>query len=147
MAGMGKGKKGKRRGALPGLPPGGGFPDLAELTGGTAASRSPDTVHDAAGEGAGAPACANRAFASERRDRPCRYALPMRTVFVGEHPELDAIITRRRASGADTHDEVWDGEYHMAPAPHTRHARLEAELIAAARERRPGHAASPYRVR
>jgi signal recognition particle subunit SRP54 len=29
----GKGKKGKRRG-MPGLPPGGGFPDLAELTGG-----------------------------------------------------------------------------------------------------------------
>ncbi len=32
---MGKGKKGKRR-AAPGLPPGGGFPDLAELTGGGA---------------------------------------------------------------------------------------------------------------
>ena len=31
--GLGKGKKGKRRG-VPGLPPGGGFPDLAELTGG-----------------------------------------------------------------------------------------------------------------
>jgi signal recognition particle subunit SRP54 len=34
MTGMGKGKKGKRRGAMPGLPPGEGFPDLAELTGG-----------------------------------------------------------------------------------------------------------------
>jgi len=33
MSGMGKGKKGKRR-AMAGLPPGGGFPDLAELTGG-----------------------------------------------------------------------------------------------------------------
>jgi signal recognition particle subunit SRP54 len=32
MSGMGKGKKGRKRG-LPGLPPG-GFPDLAELTGG-----------------------------------------------------------------------------------------------------------------
>jgi signal recognition particle subunit SRP54 len=29
--GMGKGKKGKR-GGFPGLPPGGGFPDLAELS-------------------------------------------------------------------------------------------------------------------
>jgi hypothetical protein len=28
----GKGKKGKRRGGFPGLPPGEGFPDLAELT-------------------------------------------------------------------------------------------------------------------
>ena len=35
FGGMGKGKKGKRRG-VPGLPPGGGFPDLAELTGGGA---------------------------------------------------------------------------------------------------------------
>ncbi len=58
----------------------------------------------------------------------------MRTVIVGEHPELDALIARRRASGADTHDEVWDGEYHMAPAAHRRHGRLEAELIAALRE-------------
>ena len=33
FGGMGKGKKGKR-GGFPGLPPGGGFPDLAELTGG-----------------------------------------------------------------------------------------------------------------
>jgi signal recognition particle subunit SRP54 len=32
MAGMGKGKKGKKRGGFPGLPPGGGFPDLAELS-------------------------------------------------------------------------------------------------------------------
>jgi signal recognition particle subunit SRP54 len=30
----GKGKKGKRRGGFPGLPPGEGFPDLAELAGG-----------------------------------------------------------------------------------------------------------------
>src|SRR4051795_2250815 len=36
MSGVGKGKKGKRRGGggMPGLPPGGGFPDLAGLTGG-----------------------------------------------------------------------------------------------------------------
>ena len=32
MGAMGKGKKGKRRGGIPGLPPGEGFPDLAELT-------------------------------------------------------------------------------------------------------------------
>ncbi|MGI9030238.1 MAG: signal recognition particle protein, partial [Ilumatobacteraceae bacterium] len=35
MSGMGgKGKKGKRRGGMPAMPPGGGFPDLAELAGG-----------------------------------------------------------------------------------------------------------------
>src|SRR3954447_21026195 len=33
MSGVGKGKKGRRRGGVPGLPPG-GLPDLAELTGG-----------------------------------------------------------------------------------------------------------------
>ena len=56
----------------------------------------------------------------------------MRTVVLGERPaELEALIARRRAIGADTHDEVWDGEYHIAPAAHGRHGRLEAKLIAA----------------
>ena len=41
----------------------------------------------------------------------------MRTVVLGPRPpELDALIARRRSLGLDTHDEVWKGEYHMAPA-------------------------------
>ena len=39
----------------------------------------------------------------------------MRTVVLGDHhPELTEWIARRRALGHDRHDEVWDGEYHMA---------------------------------
>jgi hypothetical protein len=47
----------------------------------------------------------------------------MRTVIVGPRPpEIDALIARRHALGQDTHDEVWEGEYHMNAAPHARHA-------------------------
>ena len=53
----------------------------------------------------------------------------MRTVVLGERPaELEALIARRRALGLDRHDEVWHGEYHMAPWPHGRHGRLEVEI-------------------
>ncbi|MEJ7845708.1 MAG: Uma2 family endonuclease [Acidimicrobiales bacterium] len=49
----------------------------------------------------------------------------MRTVVLGPRPaELEALIARRRALGLDTFDEVWEGEYHMSPAPHPRHAFL-----------------------
>lgn len=58
----------------------------------------------------------------------------MRTVVLGELPlELEALIARRRATGADLFDEIWDGEYHMNPAPRISHARLDAELSAALR--------------
>lgn len=53
----------------------------------------------------------------------------MRTVIVGEHPEIDALIARRRALGQDTFDEVWDGEYHMAPAAHNYHGFVVGELV------------------
>ncbi len=49
----------------------------------------------------------------------------MRTVVLGPRPaELDALIARRHALGLDTYDEVWKGEYHMAPAAHSAHGRL-----------------------
>jgi Uma2 family endonuclease len=55
----------------------------------------------------------------------------MRTVVVGiRPPELDALIARRAALGLDRFDEVWKGDYHMNPAPHSRHARLDAQLAA-----------------
>jgi hypothetical protein len=41
---------------------------------------------------------------------------------------LDALIARRRALGLDTHDEVWNGEYHMAPAAHSSHGWLDDQL-------------------
>lgn len=53
----------------------------------------------------------------------------MRTVVIGPRPaELEALIERRRALGQDLYDEVWNGEYHMAPAPHPFHGFLDGEL-------------------
>ncbi len=57
--------------------------------------------------------------------------LTMRTVVLGPKPaELEAMIERRRTSGADLHDEVWQGEHHVAPAPapHPAHAYLDQQL-------------------
>jgi Uma2 family endonuclease len=40
----------------------------------------------------------------------------MRTVVLGESCEIREPIEQRRSTGADLHDEVWEGEYHMPPA-------------------------------
>ncbi len=54
----------------------------------------------------------------------------MRTVLNGPLPqEVEDLLARRRALGLDTYDEVWNGEYHMNPAPNRRHARIQARLI------------------
>ncbi len=54
----------------------------------------------------------------------------MRTVVLGERPaELEALIANRRATGADLYDEVWEGEYHMAPMANGSHARLQGTLF------------------
>jgi Uma2 family endonuclease len=53
----------------------------------------------------------------------------MRTVVMGKLPsELDAWIARRRALGHDRFDEVWNGDIHMAPAPHQWHSYLAMEI-------------------
>jgi Uma2 family endonuclease len=53
----------------------------------------------------------------------------MRTIVVGPRPaELEALIERRRAIGADLYDEVWEGEYHMAPGPSGAHGWLDREV-------------------
>jgi Uma2 family endonuclease len=53
----------------------------------------------------------------------------MRTVLLGERPpEVEALIGRRHALGQDLFDEVWEGDYHMAPAPHGRHGQIEFQL-------------------
>ena len=43
-------------------------------------------------------------------------------------PEIEALIARRRSLGLDRFDEVWDGEYHMAPMAHSSHGRLDQQL-------------------
>jgi len=53
----------------------------------------------------------------------------MRTVVLGPRPaELEGLVQRRHALGQDLYDEVWDGEYHMAPAPHVWHGYLDDQL-------------------
>jgi len=55
----------------------------------------------------------------------------MRTVVLDPPPpELAALIERRHATGADLYDEIWDGDYHMVPGPHTRHANVQGQLLA-----------------
>jgi Uma2 family endonuclease len=54
----------------------------------------------------------------------------MRTVLVGERPpEVEDLLQRRRALGQDLFDEVWEGDYHMGPAPHGRHGLVDFELV------------------
>ncbi|WP_165367806.1 Uma2 family endonuclease [Phytoactinopolyspora endophytica] len=60
----------------------------------------------------------------------------MRTVLVGElPPEFHDLLERRRALGQDLFDEVWEGEYHVAPAPHGLHGRVEIQLACILRPR------------
>ncbi|MGI8903835.1 MAG: Uma2 family endonuclease [Solirubrobacteraceae bacterium] len=54
----------------------------------------------------------------------------MSTVVVGSPPpELEALAQRRRRTGADRRDEVWEGVLHMTPAAHGRHADLQAQVL------------------
>jgi len=55
----------------------------------------------------------------------------MRTVvFDPPPPAVAQWLERRRALGQDRFDEVWDGEYHVAPAPGEPHADLDDQLAA-----------------
>jgi len=55
----------------------------------------------------------------------------MQTIFVHDPPpaELQELLARRRQTGADRHDELWEGVLHMAPAPHWRHALVQAQVL------------------
>jgi Uma2 family endonuclease len=53
----------------------------------------------------------------------------VRTVVLDPAPaEFEALLERRRALGQDLYDEVWEGEYHMAPAPHPSHGYVGRQL-------------------
>lgn len=52
----------------------------------------------------------------------------MRTIVLGANPDVEAVIARRRSLGQDLLDEVWEGEYHMAPAGTGAHALLQMSL-------------------
>jgi Uma2 family endonuclease len=42
--------------------------------------------------------------------------------------EFEALLERRRRLGQDLLDEVWEGVYHVSPAPHSRHANVQQQL-------------------
>ena len=42
--------------------------------------------------------------------------------------DFEALLERRRQLGHDLLDEVWEGVYHMNPAPHQRHAHAAQQL-------------------
>lgn len=53
----------------------------------------------------------------------------MKTVVLGPRPaELEALIERRHELGLDLYDEVWEGSYHVVPAPHPAHGFVERRL-------------------
>ena len=53
----------------------------------------------------------------------------MRTVVLGPRPaEIQSLIERRHAQGIDLFDEVWEGSYHVAPAPSAAHGYLDDVL-------------------
>jgi len=55
----------------------------------------------------------------------------VKTVVIGEPPvEIAAFLARRRALDQDRSDEVWEGDYHVVPAPHPWHGHVDSELAA-----------------
>ncbi|MCW2607131.1 MAG: hypothetical protein JWO60_1824 [Frankiales bacterium] len=53
----------------------------------------------------------------------------MTTIVRGPRPpELEQLLARRKRSGADRYDEVWEGRYVVAPDPHSRHGAVQIEL-------------------
>jgi Uma2 family endonuclease len=60
----------------------------------------------------------------------------MKTVVLGEMPPmLASLVAERKRLGLDRHDEIWNGEYHMAPAPTYEHARVGAKISRLLQER------------
>ncbi len=53
----------------------------------------------------------------------------MRTLVLDPPPPaVEQLLEQRRRTGADRRDEVWEGVLHIAPVPHSRHARLQWQL-------------------
>lgn len=53
----------------------------------------------------------------------------MKTVVLDPPPaEVQQLIETRRRLRLDVYDEIWEGVYHMAPAPHPRHGNVEIQL-------------------
>ncbi len=53
----------------------------------------------------------------------------MSTVVLGEQPVVKAWLDRRRALGQDVFDEVWEGDYHVAPNARAEHAAAATSIM------------------
>jgi len=71
-------------------------------------------------------------------------------VVLGERPpEIQSWLERRKALGQDRFDEVWEGEYHVAPAARSGHGRVEDDIAHALRSRAEAiglHGAGPVNI-
>lgn len=67
------------------------------------------------------------------------YTERVRTIVVGRRPAaVEAWLRHRKELGQDLFDEVWEGDYHVAPAPHPSHGLVDqqvAELLGPAARR------------
>jgi len=53
----------------------------------------------------------------------------MTTVILDPPPvEIEALIEQRKRLDQDRKDEIWEGVYHMAPAPRDTHADIQQQL-------------------
>jgi len=50
------------------------------------------------------------------------------TLIIADRAVADRVISARAASKLDRWDEVWDGDYFMAPAPNNEHSRIATRL-------------------
>ena len=84
------------------------------------AQRRVEGARQRRGEGAGS---------ALRQAEVSRYPLPVSTLVLDPAtPELEALKARRRLSGIDRLDEVWEGVLHMVPAPSYEHAVVSQQL-------------------
>ncbi|HTR72604.1 MAG TPA: Uma2 family endonuclease, partial [Solirubrobacteraceae bacterium] len=70
-----------------------------------------------------------------KEEDPCQAAHAtlalMRTLILDPTTaSLDELLERRKRSGLDRLDEVWEGVLHMVPAPSGRHGDIESQLHA-----------------
>ncbi len=63
---------------------------------------------------------------------PCDALVPFRCMrtLVLDPPTagLEPLLARRRRAGLDRLDEIWEGVYHMVPAPSGEHAEISQQL-------------------
>ena len=56
--------------------------------------------------------------------------MSQRTIILGEPPAaVQHLIEDRRALGLDGYDEVWEGQYHMAPMARADHGDVQAQVL------------------